>query len=373
MELSNTSTLDSGLRKPSFYQSRMSPFRFQLRSLFLNLINKESPSLGYLQSYFRCKSLDYYFLYSANLGAHMFYVLMCPLPGWFGYTKLLRDSVAVLGLGIYLTGFVKDYLCLPRPRSPPLRRLTLSHYTAQECGCPSSHTANATSVCLLALHLLSNSWDDHSLLFNLSILITTSVYFLTLVLGRIYCGMHGYVDLAVGSIIGSAVFVIRMYLGDWWDEILLNDPSILVPLGLTAFYYLLVYLHPVALDPCPCFEDSVSFVGVLIGLDTIHWLLANYSTGIDGFKPEDVPFTYEGLPKMALRIAVGVASVSIWKSASKPVLMKVIGWKGEKERKGKSYGEKDRGDGEIIVRMIVYAGIPMMVVLGKYLFTMAGV
>ena len=32
---------------------------------------------------------------------------------------MARDLVFVLGMGIYVTGFCKDFLCLPRPRSPP--------------------------------------------------------------------------------------------------------------------------------------------------------------------------------------------------------------------------------------------------------------
>ncbi|GMF02070.1 unnamed protein product [Ambrosiozyma monospora] len=145
-ELTSTAKYDAGLRSADFYKRRLSPLRFKIRSMLRPLVEKESPFLANIQEKVRGPYLDLFFMYTANLGSHTFYVLLLPAPAWFGYLSVLRDLVLVLGLGIYFTGWVKDYLCLPRPKSPPLHRLTLSSYTAEEYGCPSSHTANATSV-----------------------------------------------------------------------------------------------------------------------------------------------------------------------------------------------------------------------------------
>ncbi|QPG74999.1 hypothetical protein FOA43_002339 [Brettanomyces nanus] len=378
-ELANTSDMDAGLKPESFYKARMNPIRFRIRHVLVRLVLSESPSLAAIQQNLRCKVLDYYFLYSANLGAHMFYVLMCPLPAWLGHTDILRDSVQILGWGIFMTGCVKDFLCLPRPISPPLKRLTLSHYTAQEYGCPSSHTANATSVCLLILRLVWINWSENTPFFNYIVTFLTVFYLSTMVLGRIYCGMHGYIDLAIGALVGIVVFVLRLWLiGDQWDHWVLDTSSRLVPVTTTLIYYTLVYLHSVPLDACPCNEDSVSFMGVLMGLDAIHWLVANYAQAYTpiGYRPEEIPFYYEklGPVKTILRLIFGVSTVVLWKTVSKPVLMKLFGAKKQYIEKGHivGYASKPRTDPEIFVRLIVYAGIPTMVVLQKFLFPLVG-
>lgn len=378
-ELTNTSSRDSGLKSDSFYRSRMSPMRFQIRRALLTLINKESPALGRLQKKVRGPFLDLFFLYSANLGAHMFYVLMCPLPGWFGRMYLLRDSVMILGLGIYLTGAIKDYLCLPRPKSPPLHRLTLSHYTAKEYGCPSSHTANATSVCLLVASMVISNWSSFA---NWSgafcILAFTAFYFISLVFGRVYCGMHGCVDLAIGVLIGWLAFAVRvLWLRSAWDNLILNNSSLLVPVGLSLFYYFLIWIHPRPLDPCPCFEDGVSFIGVLIGLDFVHWLFANYFTQytVPGYHNSTVPFDFAqlGLAKSVLRVILGVLLVVSWKIVSKPALQKVCNlFKPRKTVPNQCYACVSRTDRDIFIRLIVYAGIPTMVVCGKFIFPLFG-
>lgn len=381
-EFVNMSANDSGRKPESFYRKNMDPIRYKIRHALLGQVNRESPTLGRMQKTLRCKALDYYFLYTANLGAHMFYVLMCPLPGWFGYMNVLRDSVLVLGLGIYFTGCVKDYLCLPRPQSPPLHRLTLSGYTAQEYGCPSSHTANATSMCLLILQIAFQHWEENSGLFNLVIVLITAFYFFTMILGRLYCGMHGCVDICVGFIVGSAVFYLRAFLlHDWWDDLILHNNSYWVPIGFTALYYAMVYVHSVPLDPCPCFQDSVSFMGVLMGLDGLHWYVSNYTADLTpaGFEPGDVPFQYSqlGLLKTLLRIVVGVSIIVTWKIVSKPVLLRILSPVAKLLGQSRApddypYALKSRTDLEIIVRLIVYAGIPASVVLDKFVFGWLG-
>ncbi len=378
-ELTNTSSRDSGLRSDSFYKSRMSSTRFRIRRALLTLVNKESPALGRLQKKVRAPLLDSYFLYSANLGAHMFYVLMCPLPGWFNCMYLLRDSVMILGLGIFFTGAIKDYLCLPRPKSPPLHRLTLSHYTAKEYGCPSSHTANATSVCLLVASMAISNWSHFSSLTTpLFILLFTAWYFLSLVFGRVYCGMHGCVDLAIGMLVGCFAFAVRVcWLRSAWDDLILNNSSVFVPIGMSLFYYSLIWFHPRPLDPCPCFEDGVSFIGVLIGLDFVHWLFANYFTQytVPGYHNSTVPFDLSqlGLAKSTLRVILGVVLVVSWKVVSKPALQALCNlFKPRKNDSNLCYACISRTDRDIFIRLIVYAGIPTMVVFGKFIFPLFG-
>jgi len=100
--------------------------------------------------------------------------------------------VDLLAPGVFFTGMVKDFLCLPRPLSPPLQRITMSGLTALEYGFPSTHSANAVSVALYGLTLLEKSKDSMSGIVRFILQVVIWVYMISVVLGRIYCGMHGF-------------------------------------------------------------------------------------------------------------------------------------------------------------------------------------
>ena len=48
-------------------------------------------------------------------------------------------------------------------------------------------------------------------------------------------------------------------------------PLITIPLGL-----FLVHRHPQPVDDCPCFEDAIAFMSVLMGEATMRWLMYRY-------------------------------------------------------------------------------------------------
>jgi len=100
--------------------------------------------------------------------------------------------VDLLAPGVFFTGVIKDFLCLPRPLSPPLQRINMSGLTALEYGFPSTHSTNAVSVALYCLTLIETSSDDMSQVTRLLFQAIAYIYALSVVLGRIYCGMHGF-------------------------------------------------------------------------------------------------------------------------------------------------------------------------------------
>ncbi|EGV64411.1 PAP2-domain-containing protein, partial [Yamadazyma tenuis ATCC 10573] len=325
------SPLDAGNRSLKHYQSGLSPFRFRLRNRILPVVRKETQILANIQAKVRTPTLDFYFAWSANLASHTFYVLMLPLANWFGSEKLARDLVFVLGFGIYITGNLKDFLCLPRPRSPPLHRITLSSYTAQEYGFPSSHSANATAVSLIMAVKISEL--SCSTVAKIMLYAAIAVYYVSLIFGRVYCGMHGFFDVLTGTAVGTVLFLFRHWYGQWWDSVVVLDTAgrwgWFLPPVLVAAYLILVHIHFEPVDNCPCFDDSVAFIGVLIGLDLSHWLA--YKTGYFATagtvgSPLIVPFDFEhlGLVKTILRVAVGMTLVVSWKAVSKPVVFTVL-------------------------------------------------
>ena len=112
---------------------------------------------------------------------------------------------------------MKDLVCLPRPLSPPLQRITMSGSAALEYGFPSTHTTNAASVAVWALYQLhTNVTLSPTMRFVLQIL--AYVYVSSIAFGRLYCGMHGFFDTAIGFSIGLFLAFAQVLFGDEYDS-----------------------------------------------------------------------------------------------------------------------------------------------------------
>ncbi|EHN01800.1 Lcb3p [Saccharomyces cerevisiae x Saccharomyces kudriavzevii VIN7] len=368
--------LDPGNHPSDHFRTRMSRCRFDTREKLLVFTNNQSFTLSRWQNKYRSTFNDLYFTYTSLMGSHTFYVLCLPMPVWFGYFETTKDMVYILGYSIYLSGFFKDYWCLPRPRAPPLHRITLSEYTTKEYGAPSSHTANATGVSLLFLYKI---WSMHETSVVVQLLLSCVVlfYYMTLVFGRIYCGMHGILDLVSGGLIGIVCFVVRMYFKCRFSNLHIEEfwwfPVFSVGWGL-----LLLFEHVKPIDECPCFQDSVAFMGVVSGIECCDWLIKVFGvTLVHNLKPNC------GWRLTLARLLVGVPCVALWKYViSKPLvytlLIKVFGLKDDRNvtarkrleathKKGSSKYECPLYIGEpkidILGRFIIYAGVPLTVVM----------
>ncbi|KAI5961785.1 LCB3 [Candida margitis] len=319
---------DAGNQADDHYKQRLSPFRYQFRSYMLPIVRHETDVLYKLQSTLRNPVFDFYFAWTANLASHTFYILMLPPPIWFGASKMARDLVYVLGLGIYLSGFLKDFFCLPRPRSPPLHRITMSSYTTQEYGFPSSHSANATAVSLIVLNKIITNQDSLGVTTYYSLIAGLMLYYFSLIFGRLYTGMHGFLDIFTGSAVGVIVFLFRYYLGEAWDTFMFSHGFLFGTASILGLYLFMIHIYPEPIDDCPCFDDSVAFVGVLIGLDFSH--LVGYQTR-HFFNLNDfgdyylLPFINDGgALKLFARFFLGVGLVVAWKSISKPIIFTIL-------------------------------------------------
>lgn len=381
--LSDTHLQDVGLFPDSYYRNRMNPVVYRLRALLRPLIDREVPLIEHIQS---CHTpyLDWFFMWTANLGSHTFYVLLLPFPSWFGAFNLTRDLVQVLGLGIYFSGLVKDILCLPRPSSPPVKRLTLSHYTSKEYGCPSSHSANATAVTLIGMaHLLNNTSPLFTTPLKALVALLLAVYWACLVFGRIYCGMHGLVDVVLGSLMGVLVALWRLGTKSAWDYQLLNSASFLnsipAPLavsGIALAYYTLIYFHAKPLEQCPCFEDSIAFVAVLLGLDLGSLSLTSLDLPLPSLYTRHRGNSNYDLHNSTLlstlaRFVVGISCVVCWKAVSKPLFTKLIHrLRGEsKDCPISCFAYMSKFDTRILVKLIVYSGIAVVVLYTNSIFS----
>ncbi|KAI2058561.1 Long-chain base-1-phosphate phosphatase [Ophidiomyces ophidiicola] len=316
---------DAGLKSLDHYQRKLPPWRHWVRQKILPLVRWETPYLAWLQERMRTPALDTWFAVSANLGTHTFYMVMLPILFWCGHTWLGRGMVHLLASGVFFSGFLKDLLCLPRPLSPPLQRITMSGSAALEYGFPSTHSTNAVSVVVYAIHNLSSMDSDLSPFSKGLFQLLLFVYGTSIVLGRLYCGMHGFLDVIWGCLLGALLGFVQCAYGASIDDFVLSG-SIRGPLIVLLIILVLVRIHPEPADSCPCFDDSVAFAGVLIGIEAGGWHFGKTGFGNAHPIPGSVIFDFQkiGWLKTILRVLLGIGTIFVWREVMKPSLLRFL-------------------------------------------------
>ncbi|PKS07024.1 hypothetical protein jhhlp_005621 [Lomentospora prolificans] len=315
---------DAGLRSLDHYKRALPRWRYAVRQFLLPIIRWETPYLAYFQGAVRTPFLDSYFAITANLGTHTFYMVGLPLLFWCGYASYGKALVHVLASGVFFTGFIKDMLSLPRPLSPPLHRITMTGYAALEYGFPSTHSANAVSVAAYAILLLRDPENSLSEGMKLGLEFLSYFYAFSIIVGRLYCGMHGFLDVIFGSVLGLFIGVVEFYYGPALDVYMYNS-SWFAPVIATLIVIALVRIHPEPADDCPCFDDSVAFAGVVIGLECGTWTYGR--TAWDPFIGHAHGLQSMDVSKLSwqvllARLVLGVGIIFAWREVTKPALLK---------------------------------------------------
>lgn len=137
--------------------------------------------------------------------------------------------MVVLASGVYISSFIKDLVCSPRPFSPPVNRLSTcffwsvtthrsTYYIAigthhLEYGFPSTHSTNSVSMALFMFGQVHSAYSDHSAISGTTYWILCGIlvlYAISIVFGRIYTGMHSFTDCGVGVALGAAIWAAYM-------------------------------------------------------------------------------------------------------------------------------------------------------------------
>jgi len=232
--------------------------------------------------------------------------------------------VHILASGVFFSGFLKDLLCLPRPPSPPLHRITMSGSAALEYGFPSTHATNAVSVAVYGIVLLNSPDTTVSPLPNALLQTILYIYATSIVIGRLYCGMHGFFDVVIGSLLGALLSLVQCLYGGVFDEFIFSG-TIKEVFVVILVILALVRIHPEPADSCPCFDDSVAFAGVMIGAEFGNWHFAQTNFALSD-PPATVPFRLESIGwfKAVARIVLGVVIIFAWREVMKPSLLRYL-------------------------------------------------
>ncbi|KAK9695550.1 Long-chain base-1-phosphate phosphatase [Basidiobolus ranarum] len=302
-------------RKPlpeHLYEKVLGPVRFAIRQGLLNHGCRDTKLLCDIQSGLRCKVLDYYFLGSGVLGNHLTFVLVLPSFFLFNLPDVGRVMSSLLLYGVVVSSALKDYLCIPRPQSPPVHRLSISKAHGLEYGFPSSHTTNCVALGLASLSYISSSeafsFHTQILLITLTVVYMTSVSF-----GRIYCGMHSVMDVTGGFVLAVGLWIIFYLCQEYVDQVIFHSGILSFALTITGLLSM-IYLNPEPLDPCPCFEDSAACIGAIIGIYIGTWGTIHDSSYLTDFSAMNC-----GYVQLVMRLLLGLGSIIISRTVMKKV------------------------------------------------------
>ena len=234
--------------------------------------------------------------------------------------------VHILALGVFWSGFVKDFFSLPRPLSPPLHRITMSGSVALEYGFPSTHSANALSVAVYGLLMLRDPENPLSPTIKLVLEVLSYWYAISIVFGRLYCGMHGFMDVIVGSVMGAVIGWLEFVYGPPLDEYM-HSSSWAAPALAAVIVIILVRIHPEPADDCPCFDDSVSFAGTVLGVEIATWSYGKIPHDpweTHAYGNNEVDIAPLGWTWNTVRIVLGVLIIFAWRETMKPFLLKAL-------------------------------------------------
>ncbi|KAJ2460509.1 Long-chain base-1-phosphate phosphatase [Coemansia sp. RSA 2424] len=300
----------------SAYQAVYSPTRLLLRRIVVEEVEREMPQLAAIQKRYRTPALDRLFVLTGMLGNHTFFLLALPFLHVFGLGLFARGLTFVVLWSVYLSGAAKDYISAPRPASPPVTQITQSPAHTLEYGFPSSHTAYVVASIAYCSYYMLGVWGT-----GFAWPCALWAVGLVVIIGRIYCGLHSFVDVAGGAAIGLAEALAFIMFYDQVDALLLSAAG---PLYMSAFVYLALRAIPPSLDLCPCCIDSVCATSVTLGLAVGTWIYARlpflWHNGYHDRIAWDKSLT---LSQNVLRCLIVIALIVAWKLASKPVMIGV--------------------------------------------------
>ncbi|PBK71680.1 acid phosphatase/Vanadium-dependent haloperoxidase [Armillaria solidipes] len=350
--------VDISALKDKDYAKALALWRYAIRTKLVERVKAESRTVAHLQRTIHTPWLDTYFVYSSYLGTDSFFLVVLPAFFFFGYDDFGRGLLMILALGGYASSSCKDLFCSPRPFSPPVTRLTLRDHHL-EYGFPSTHTTQSSSIALYFLLHVPPEYRPHIYL-----------YAFTIIFGRLYTGMHTFTDVVIGCILGiSAVWVHSLPMFQHFEAWVFSG-GLAVPLVLISLFLFLLEMHPLPVDPCPCFEDSIASGSVALGALLGRWAVNYFNmddTLVKAIMPGS-PWTFATTSVTvlqrwwvvaALKMFTGMLVILSWRLLAKAALAPVMSlvWRQEVAT---SRVQVKRCKSYVLTKVVVYAGIAIL-------------
>eukprot|EP00750_Incisomonas_marina_P017264 INCI20182.2.p1 GENE.INCI20182.2~~INCI20182.2.p1 ORF type:complete len:441 (+),score=66.24 INCI20182.2:99-1421(+) len=289
-----------------------------------------------VQRTLRCKLLDRYFQVCSFFAEEEFYLIVLPLLFWNHDMVYARHLTAVVCGGLLVGNLYKDSFELPRPAAmskevwTPKSQAAIDSTACKDFGFPSTHSMNAVSNTVFTLLYFYYNNGPHqadiarSNTFGFQkALLCTGLWWVSLILGRLYLGVHSPTDVRGGIALGTAAAIgwYRVWPAvDAWvmhggaDGSLHTYPPFLVALTLAV----VLILHPQPVPQTPTFLQNALLAGLLSGL--VH---GSRSCGQDS-----MPLAGNGWGSYAMRVILGYFAVLAGRGLLKPILHKLLSFVG---------------------------------------------
>lgn len=201
----------------------------------------------------------------------------------------------------------------------------MSGSAALEYGFPSTHSTNAVSVAVYVLALLRSSGSTIGAQVTLFLQAVIYLYVASIVLGRVYCGMHGILDVVIGCGMGALIGLVQFHYGPAFDEYVLTASLQRISM-IVLIILVLVRIHPEPADDCPCFDDSIAFAGVALGCIVSSRHFAEAEIAWTNPLPGTIPYRFESLgwTGTAARLVFGVVCILAWREITKPFFLRIL-------------------------------------------------
>ncbi|WVQ93301.1 hypothetical protein IAU59_000369 [Kwoniella sp. CBS 9459] len=315
---------EPGCQPDEVYDRYLPAWRAWLRRRLVSRLRGENRWMAEWQKRVRTEGRDKYFYWTAIFGTHTFFMAFLPIFFFFGDPLKGRGLLYIVGLGIYVSSFAKDLVCTPRPYSPPVVRLSMSTHH-HEYGFPSSHSTNSVSIAFFYGQYLFELRERIGMSYVLSGWILLFVYAFSVVGGRLYTGMHSTADIIGGSLMGIFCWALWLVVGNaseaWVATGTWLVPAITIPVTLGLVHY-----HPYPIDDCPCFEDAIAVLAVILGSFVGHWSSVRRPDllSIEGHRPIFIDGFILGSGVVVVRLVIGLGIMFAWRLVAKKTLLRAL-------------------------------------------------
>ncbi|WVQ75462.1 hypothetical protein IAR50_005087 [Cryptococcus sp. DSM 104548] len=316
---------EPGCQPDQVYAEYLPTWRAWMRAKLVDRLRRENEWMAEWQKRVRTEQRDRFFYYSAVFGTHTFFMMFLPILFFFGRPWEARGLLYVVGTGIYVSSYVKDLVCTPRPYSPPVIRLSMSTHH-HEYGFPSSHSTNSTSIALFFGQWLFNLRHEVGLAQMLLGWTLLAVYAGSVIGGRVYTGMHSTADIIGGSVMGVVCWLFWIIVREPFDRWMATG-SWTVPAVMIPFVLGLIHWHPEPMDDCPCFEDAIAVLSVILGCILVQWVpLGGVAPWLQPINPGAF-FSYDPITQVVVgiaRLGLGLGLMFAWRLLAKAVLLRIL-------------------------------------------------
>jgi len=129
--------------------------------------------------------------------------------------------------------------------------------------------------------------------------------------------------MVVGLVSSQIPFFSLMLLSDICRPLRHNS----VPIAATSICLLMVNQHPQPVDDCPCFEDAIAFLSVVLGDLLGSWILSQYGVTPEFFKTPQPGSAYSTVTDITtwwlfsvIKVVVGILLIFTWRIFAKSSL-----------------------------------------------------